>query len=119
MRTIIAMALVLATSSVANAATVSLSCSGDWWLGDVDEVSLGRDIFSLVVDIDKGTVTHKGWILKIDGGFGNQIVASIGEKQDWRHVRLDRVTGEVHVVVPVREHPGIFGGTCKPAQKLF
>jgi len=119
MRTpIIAMALML-TAGVANAAPIYLSCSGDWWLGDLDDVSLGRDTFSLVVDIDKGTVTHKGWILNIDGSFGNQIVASIGEKRDWRHLRLDRVTGEIHVVVPVREHPGIFGGTCKPVQKLF
>ena len=119
MRTIIAMGLVLGVS-VANAAPVYLSCSGDWEDGTIfDRRTFGHDAFSLIVDIDKGTVALGGWTLKIDGGDAAQIIASIGEGRDWRHVRLNRVTGEVHVVVPVREQPGLFVGTCKPARKLF
>ena len=111
--------LVLA-ASVANAAPSYLSCTGDWEDGAVfDRRTFGHDAFSLVVDVDAGTVSLGSWTLKIDSGDAAQIVASIGEGRDWRHVRLNRVTGEVHVVVPVLEHPGIFGGTCKPAQKLF
>jgi len=115
MRTIIAIAMVLA-ACVANAAPIYLSCSGDRW---DEEKSLVHDTFSLVVDPDSRTVTHQGWTLKIYGGDVGEILASTGGGRNWRFVHLDRVTGEVRVSVPFREHAGGFEGTCKPDQKLF
>ena len=108
MRTPIIGALVLA-ASVANAAPVYLSCSGDW---SEDEKLLVHDTFSLVVDPNNGTVTHQGWTLKIYNDEAGEILASAGGGRNWRFVHLDRVTGEVHVSVPFREHSGGFGGTC-------
>ena len=114
MRTIIAMAVVL-VASAATAAPINLSCSGEW---DDDSAS-PRETFLLVVDPDNGTVTHEGWTLKIYADDAGQILASTGEGRNWRFVHLDSVTGKVHVSVPFREHSGGFGGTCKPALKLF
>ncbi len=115
MRTFIGIAMVLATT-VANAAPINLSRSGDW--SDDDEL-LVHDTFSLVVDADKGTVTHEGWTLKIYGDDAGQILASTGGGRDWRFVHLNRATGEVLVGVPYREHSGGFEGTRKAAQKVF
>jgi hypothetical protein len=113
MRNIIAaLALVLA-ASVANAAPIYLSCSGDW----VDDKFV-HETFSLVVDINKGTVTHGGWTLKIYADDADQILASTGrETKDLRYVEIERVTGRVVAYNP--DHTGPFTGTCKPVQKLF
>jgi hypothetical protein len=115
MRTIIAALALVLGAGVANSEPIYLSCSGDW----DDEEVLVHDTFSLVVDLDNGTVTHQGWTLKIYSDDADQILASTGGGRNWRFVHLDRETGEVHVSVPFREHRGGFEGTCKPAQKLF
>ena len=114
MRTIIAALALVLSASGANAAPIYLSCSGDW----VDD-ELVHDTFSLVVDLNRGTVTHGGWTLKIYSDDPAQILASIGggPKDDWRYVEVERVTGCVVAYNP--DHTGPFTGTCKPAQKLF
>jgi hypothetical protein len=116
MRAIIGVAALVLAASAANAAPIYLSCEGDWWVGDGSNKSLGQDAFSLVVDFDKKTVTYGGWTLIMFGNDPAQIFASTAPPF-WRYVRLDRVTG--HVAAMIDDHPGVFGGTCKPAQKLF
>ena len=94
--------------SLANAAPVNLSCEGNW----NDDKS--HDVFSLVVDVDKGTVMHGGSTLKIFHSDAGQIFASDGEGWNWRSAYVNLVTGDVSVTVPGRL--GFFDGTCKPEQ---
>jgi hypothetical protein len=103
---------VMSVVGTKSGAPIYLSCSGDW----IDDLPV-HETFSLVVDLDKKTVTHGGWTLRIFGNDPAQIFASNAPPEDWRYVRIDRVTHQVAAASP--GHTGFFNGTCKSAQNLF
>jgi|SRR5215469_10644071 len=123
MRAIIAIAMVLA-ASVANAAPVYLSCSGEWRNGSIGPIE-GSATIPISFDTDKGTVTYEQKKLKIYIGSNLEIRAAEHVLETGFYgldVRLNRLTGGIFIETdPVPTHGAwsSFSGTCKPTRKLF
>ena len=125
MRTIVApMALVLA-ASVANAAPVNVVCTGtttDHVLGKrwslEETLSVSMDFGSRVVTV---AWAKDVWRAPIASSPNDDVVTLAGSNEGLKKGRINRITGEASftLALPSLNYVGIFGGTCKPAQKLF
>jgi hypothetical protein len=121
MRTIIAMAAMLAASA-ANAAPVSLACAGRWVVIDLTGKTVVdlQEIVSITVDITNSTITYDDRVYQAMQVEDNWVrVDSTDEIGSKITTILNRVTGEVSDQAAIGRSSSTFNGVCKPTQKLF
>ena len=120
-------------ATVANAASIYLSCPGTWHYSDALEAKADSpETLAVTVDIANMTVGIERDVYKIDRLSDDEVrVDDVNQQSSLRiSLTLNRITGVLRYTTWSDEAaptllvlrwllPGTFEGTCKPAQKLF